>query len=154
MTIHGTAINVKSKMLIPNNEDWGEINDLDVRYSYEYFFGKSNTEMQDFFRRNVIERCDNLRFMPIKPFQYYIFGLKEYLESDTCPDKADAASCFLELIQERFESNYDDMMQIIELLMPAIRMVVENQENFGADIDIYGDFSDMLSNINSSRRAQ
>jgi hypothetical protein len=39
------------------------------------------------------------------------------------------------------------MRSIIDELLPTILYVVENQEQFDADIDIYGDFTEVLKKI-------
>ncbi|MGZ8243893.1 hypothetical protein, partial [Methylomagnum sp.] len=132
------------------HDDWIGLDDMDVRYAFEQFAGKSNDDMQEAFKKNVIERCDNLRFMPMKPFKYYIFGLKKYVESNISSDSTDAASCFLELIQERFIANREEAIEIIMELMPTIEMVALNQHNFGADTDIYGNFLEKLNDLKAN----
>ncbi len=52
-------------MTVPTEEDWGDYNsDLDQEYAHRVFAGHTNEEMQPHFRANVIERTDELRFMP------------------------------------------------------------------------------------------
>jgi hypothetical protein len=90
---------------VPREEDWENYTeDLDADYAHKIFFGKTNEEMQPAFRRCVIERVDELRWMPKIPFQYYIFGLRDYVmrqEFDSYDDP-DAASCFLNLFHRNF----------------------------------------------------
>ncbi len=149
MTTPGIAITARNKMTIPDIDDWGEIDNEDVRYAFEQFYGKSNDDTQELFKKNIIERCDNLRFMPIKPFKYYIFGLSNYVECNISSDNADAASCFIELVCDRLASNYADMLDIMTELLLSLEIVAREQKNFGADYDIYGDFIDILDRIRS-----
>lgn len=53
-------------MQIPSREDWGDFeDDLDARYAFKVFFGKSISEAVPLIQENPIERTDELRFMPI-----------------------------------------------------------------------------------------
>ena len=52
-------------MKIPSQDDWaGYEDDLDARYAYRNFFGRTIDEAVPLFHENPIERCDELRFMP------------------------------------------------------------------------------------------
>jgi hypothetical protein len=137
-------------MNIPTKTDWGNIDgDLDIKDAYQDFYGKTNDEMEKEFKANIFERCSSLRCMPIEPFKYYIFGLKQYIDRSEYDDfhRPDAASCFIDLIYERLMSNIDSMRSIMDELLPTILKIANNQELFEADIDIYGDFGEMLEKI-------
>jgi hypothetical protein len=44
---------------IPNKTDWGNIeDDLDIKDAYQYFYGKTNDEMEKEFKSNIFERCN------------------------------------------------------------------------------------------------
>lgn len=134
---------------IPSKSDWGDLSDGDVFEAFEYFSGKSNDELQVDFKSNVIQRCSNLRWMPIYPFCYYIFGLKQYIESgdNGLYDISDAVSCFIELIEEKAKSNQDEMKALYPKIKSFIEHIALNQEKYEADIEIYGDFEDISVRI-------
>jgi len=44
--------------------------DLDQEWAHRKFAGKSNDEMQQYFRNNLVETASDLRFMPEMPFRY------------------------------------------------------------------------------------
>ncbi|TAA48364.1 hypothetical protein [Corallincola spongiicola] len=127
---------------IPCSQDWGDLSDPDAFDSYEKFYQKSNDEMQVEFKKNVIQSCSGLRWMPIKPFMYYIFGLKQYIESNDFGfyDKSDAVSCFFELINEKAATYPENVKEIYSELKPLLDYISENQSEYDADVDIYGDF--------------
>ena len=86
-------------MRIPSEADWGNYkDDLDQEYGHQVFFGKNAEETTPLFERNVIERAEEIQFMPVTPFRYYILAFRNYvmsedvLKNDMAPD---AASCFL-----------------------------------------------------------
>jgi hypothetical protein len=58
-------------MEVPTEAEWGEYQaDLDQTDAHDLFAGRTNEEMLPHFRKNVIERTFELRFMPEVPFQY------------------------------------------------------------------------------------
>lgn len=134
---------------IPSKGDWGDLSDNDVLEAFEHFSGKSNNELQISFKNNVIQRCSNLRWMPIQPFKYYILGLKQYIESEDYGvfDLPDAASCFIELVEEKAISNESEMKATYPKIRGFIEHLVENQDKYEADEDIYGDFKEKADNI-------
>ena len=136
---------------IPNEVDWGVISDddLDLRAAHEDFFGKSNAEMQDAFSRYVIGLSDSLRWMPSVPFQYYICGFADFVingKYDTT-DAPDVASTFMVLVEEKLNEQPNVILPVMDKLLPVITHIAANQSVYGADIDIYGDFSETKSNI-------
>ena len=67
--------------------------------------GKSNDEMQQYFRDIPVEAVSDLRFMPEIPFRYYMLGFRDCVMSggfEPCKN-SDAASCFLHLVTEKLE---------------------------------------------------
>jgi len=137
-------------MPIPTEEQWGNYkDDLDEEYAHRMFAGKSNDEVQVLFEQNVIERSEDLRWMPKMPFQYYMLGFKQFIENraDHCDDRSDAASCFIRLVEEKLKNAPDSILPIIDHVMPAVEFVIRNQSRFDADIRVYGKFSEIYDNI-------
>jgi hypothetical protein len=134
---------------IPSKNDWGDLSDRDVFEAFEYFSDKSNDELQIAFKSNVLQRCSNLRWMPIYPFSYYIFGLKQYIESNDYGlfDLPDAVSCFIELVEEKAVNYQDEMKIMYPKLKGFIEHLVSNQIKYEADVDIYGDFKENAARI-------
>ena len=138
------------KTKIPNESDWGDYTaDLDQEYAHRHFAGRSNEEIQPRFRRNPIEATEELRFMPEVPFRYYMLGFRDFVMSgDFQPlDSSDAASCFLRLTLEKLQTQPNHIVAVMLDLLPAIRYVANNQAKFEADEKIYGDFREILVQI-------
>ncbi|MFZ6733459.1 hypothetical protein ACO0LG_16145 [Undibacterium sp. Ji42W] len=142
---------MKLNLEIPSEEDWGDYrNDLDQKYAHKMFFGKNLEEARLLFEGAVIERTEELRFMPVIPFRYYIFAYCRYLTSTAVLgrwDASDAASCFLRLVESKLSDESDAISPIMNELMPTIEYVAKNQVLFDADVDIYGDFNEIFSEI-------
>jgi len=83
-------------MPVPTEAEWGDYEvDLDQKYAHKMFAGRANQEMLPHFRRNVIERTDELRWMPVAPFRYYMLGFRDFVMAGEFDPTwaADAASC-------------------------------------------------------------
>ncbi len=140
----------KMLLKIPNKTDWGNYSDnLDTLYAYKKFGGKTNKEMQKYFKVNVVERAFEIRSMPLKPFQYYMLGLKEHIDSEDFGqfEESSATSCFIELVLDTLKEKPEYINPILDQLLSTLNYIAENQEYYEADIDIYGDFREKLKNI-------
>jgi hypothetical protein len=137
-------------MQIPTEEQWGDYKDeLDEEYAHRMFAGKSNDEMQVAFEENVLARTEDFRYMPRTPFRYYMLEFKQFIESckEDYDDRSDAASCFICLVEDAFKCGPDDILPILDQVLPTVKYIAENQRWFDADIDIYGDFKEIYQNI-------
>lgn len=146
---HKQALSIQT-MNVPTEEEWENYtDDLDTKYAHGIFSGKTNDQVQREFRRSVIERTSELRFMPIKPFQYYMLGFKQYVEKGEFEqfDAPDAASCFISLVEEMLERKPEFIRPILDELMPMVEHIAENQLDYEADIVIYGYFPVKLDRI-------
>lgn len=148
---------MKKACNVPSEADWGDYgSDEDARYSYSKFFGRSIDEAKQRFENNVLEACDELRFMPETPFRYYILAFRNVVVSEKLlsnGNPADAASCFLDLILDKLTDSPHTILPILGELMPAVAYVSSNQKLFDADIDIYGDFLEKAESIEGHLRA-
>jgi len=91
---------------VPAEAEWGDYQaDLDQDYAHKLFAGRTNQEMLPRFRRNVIETTHDLRWMPEAPFRYYMLGFRDFVMAGEFEflGASDAATCFLDLVQEKLE---------------------------------------------------
>ena len=133
----------------PQPGEWGDTSDPDIYDAYEFFCGKTNDQVQDFFKDNVIMRCSNLRWMPDNIFQYYILGLKQFLDKNKhdVDVNSDAASEFVRLVVERINKSPESICVVFSDLSPVLADIALNQEEYGLDRDIYGDFHEKVQVI-------
>jgi hypothetical protein len=140
----------KKPFSVPSEEDWGNYKaDLDQKHAHSVFAGRTNAEMQPFFRRNPVEMTDELRWMPEVPFRFYMLGFRDFVMARNFGflNASDAASCFLGLVLEKLEKYPNHIIPIMPDLLPALEYVGQNQALFQADESIYGNFSEKLSSI-------
>lgn len=135
---------------IPTEDDWADWkDDLDQKHAHGVYCGQSNEQMQNRFITAPVAAAGELEFMPPIPFQYYMIGFRDSVLSGKHDEveAANAASCFVRLVYEKLKSNRNDIIAIMESLMPAVEHVAEHQEDFGADLDIFGDFDELLREV-------
>jgi hypothetical protein len=128
---------------IPTEVEWGDWQaDLDQKSAHEIFAGRSAADVRPLFQENVIERTDELRFMPPVPFRYYMLAFKDYVVADAVrqDEASDAANCFLGMVAEKLENDPASIAPIVGDLLAAVDYVADNQAAFDAPVDIYGDF--------------
>jgi len=135
-------------MDIPEEKDWGNWkDDLDVRYAHGNFAGKSISEAIELFVEHSLHYQEDLQWMPIIPFQFYIHAYMEYIISERSKEDSDGASCYLRLIKLKLENEPEQVLNIFELLLPSLRAVADRQNFYDANIEIYGDFKEIFSSI-------
>jgi hypothetical protein len=130
---------------IPGKNEWGnpDEEDLEVRYAYDNFFGKSLVEAVQMFQENALHFQEDLGSMPAIPFNYYVMAFVTYITSDLAEGDADGASAFLRMThwQLRHHSDLIDV-GVVSAMLVACATVAQRQNFYTADIDIYGDFSE------------
>lgn len=137
---------------VPDEAAWEQHpEDLDWGWAKKQFFGLTLEQAAPLFGENPIERAEDLRFMPKRPFQYYIRAYAAFLLSDqalTCQEPYSAASCFLNLLEEKYKEGRGFVTPaLLEALLPAAEHVAAKQEAFEADVDIFGDFWEQVGRI-------
>jgi hypothetical protein len=134
-------------MTVATEAEWGDYQaDRDQNYAHKLFAGRTNQEMLPRFRRNVIERTDELRRIPEVPFRYYMLGFRDFVMAGEFDHlgASDAANCFLGLVLDKLERQPAHILPIMARLLPAVRHIAMNQPAFDASENIYGSFQEKL----------
>lgn len=135
---------------IPSFADWaGYESNFDSREAFKNFFGKSNRQMMVEYHRNVSMRATDLAFMPAKPFRYYFFGLKEFLEKERLEDfdRGEAASSLFKVVEYKAEKDFDAIQPIMADVIPLLEKIAAEQEEYGLSFFSCGDYSGRLREI-------
>jgi hypothetical protein len=138
---------------IPDESAWsGYERDLDVRYLHERFFGKSHTQVQEYFGDgSSIERMDELIFSPRPVFQYYVQSFAMYVMSPAAAGDTVTASAFLSLLESRDGQDPGSVKPVYPLLAACVEFVADN---FARDAWIYGSFRERCLAIASAYGAE
>ena len=134
-------------MNIPTEIDWrSEPWDLDIPYAYKHFFGKDLQEAFDLFVDNSLYDQEDIMFMPLPCFRYYVLAYTNYLLSEQSKGDSDGASCFFGLVECRKDDIRSSSEQLVAQIIITLKNLHENQEWYDADENIYGNFKDRSIN--------
>ncbi|QDQ28820.1 hypothetical protein FNU76_22065 [Chitinimonas arctica] len=126
---------------VPNRDDWGDLSDFDVAYAYEKFGGRSRSEIQLEFAKNVVPCASDIAAMPPVPFQYYLLGLGDYVLSENYgrQSPSDVADSFIWVVEARAEDDPATVRVIINEINAVLDFLTENQSRLEICEEIYGD---------------
>jgi len=137
-------------MRMPSKSSWGPIekNNLDAECAFKQFAGKSSEEAEEMFRENALHYQEDLLSMPSIAFNYYAPVFAKYVLSKNAKGDSDGASSFLHMAIELIQANRSLATKNTEqALIAAAKNVAMRQDYYDADVDIYGDFSDLYDQI-------
>ncbi len=137
-------------MNIPNKHEWGTVekDNLDAEWAYKQFAGISLIDAEKMFRENALYYQEDLISMPSIAFNCYAPVFAKYILSDYAESDSDGASSFLHMIIELLEANRAlAEPKTVKLLMDVAKVVSNKQDYYDADIDIYGEFSELYNKI-------
>jgi hypothetical protein len=131
---------------IPGKKEWGnpDEGDIETRYAYSNFFGKSLVEAVQMFQENALHFQEDLGSMPAIPFNFYVMAFVSYITSDLAEGDADGAFAFLRMTHWQIRHRSDLInMEVVSAMQLACASVAQRQKFYAAeDIDSYGDFSE------------
>ena len=100
------------------------------------------------FRENALHYQEDLLAMPSIAFNYYAPVFAKYVLSNDARGDSDGASSFLHMVLELIQANRSlGTEETEQTLLAAAKIVATRQAFYDADIDIYGDFSDLYDQI-------
>jgi len=68
---------------IPTIAEWGDYEaDLDTKWTFDKFNQKNFAEAAALFASCASATCEDLGYMPLKPFQYYMTAITRYISSE------------------------------------------------------------------------
>ena len=137
-------------MKIPGKPEWGVIekDNLDAEWAFKQFSGKSLEDAEKMFRENALYYQDDLIAMPSIAFNCYAPVFAKYILSEHAESDSDGASSFLHLVIELLQANRSlAALETVKILLDAAKIVSTKQNYYDADIDIYGEFSDLYNTI-------
>ena len=133
-------------MKIPSETDWrSEPWDLDIPYAYEHFCGKSVDESVPMFEENALCYQEDIMFMPVPCFRYYVLAYTKYLLSESSRDDSDGASCFFGIVEMRKDDILASSKLVKGEIIRTLQRLKDYQEWYDASEDIYGSFRQKTS---------
>lgn len=120
---------------------------IELTCAKEIFLYSSDQKILSSFSQNVIERTDELRFMPPELFNYYFHYFIEYLTLAKHDEffKSEIADCFISLLNQKLDELAFNNCELIEKSINAIDFLNLNLDSYNEDPEIYGDLSEKLA---------
>ena len=137
-------------MKIPSKFEWGAIekDNLDAEWAFKQFAGKSLDDAEKMFRENAFYYQEDLISKPTIAFNCYAQVIAKYILSDYAKSDSDGASSFLHMVIESIQASRSRATPETEkVLLHAAKIVSIKQNFYDADIDIYGEFSELYNKI-------
>jgi hypothetical protein len=113
--------------------------DLDGQCAEEHFLGKSVEEAEALFRENSLHYYEDLLWMGMSGFRFYVPALINYIQCEEATGNSDIVSCFAGLLENRLRREPAEFVPVAELLASTCAWIVEHYDRFDVDPDIYGD---------------
>jgi len=134
----------------PTKSDWGNIDNhnLDAQCSFDHFAGLSKGAARELFKDDALRYSEDLQSMPEKPFNFYVRVYAEYLLSNDALEDSDGASSFLHLIVTMLKNQRSLISpETLQILISTAKLVSSQQAAYDADYEIYGNFSELYTEI-------
>lgn len=128
---------------------------VDLLSAKRVFFNKENTEIHKAFSLNVIERTDELRFMPPMLFNYYFHFFIEFIMFIEHDDffKSEIADSFITLLNQKLDESAINDLDLLKRCVAAVDFLGANLDSYNTDVDIYGDLEMRLNHLNFKLRS-
>ena len=126
-------------MDLPSQHDINVHDSLDERTACEHFLGKTLEEAEALFRENSLYYQEDLMFMGVKAFRFYVPAAINYIQSPAADGDSDMVNCFAGLLEYRLRYEADLLRPIASRLASACAYVLDNYERFDVIPEIYGD---------------
>ena len=123
-------------MQLPTEKEINVYNSLDEICAAEHFLNKTIEEAELLFRKNSIYYQEDLMWMGIKAFDYYMQSAIKYIKSDYSIEDSDFISCMHSTIE--FRKDYNDIAIAKNISITFIDNVIDNYNKFEVDEKIYG----------------
>lgn len=126
-------------MSLPSREDINVHDNLDERSACQHFLGKNLRDAEDLIRQNAFYYQEDLLFMGVTAFRFYVPALINYIQSDAAEGDSDIVNCFAMILEFRLERESNDLRPIATTLAEACRYLLDNYDRFEVSEEIYGD---------------
>ncbi len=133
-------------MKIPTEADWrSESWCVDMPRAYERFYGKDLDEAFELFVENALSYQEDIMFMPLTCFRYYVQAYASYLLSEASEGDSDGANCFFCIVKYRAKDIRSSVAVVVDQITRTLGKLKQKQAWYDADDEIYGSFEAQAS---------
>lgn len=124
-------------MRLPTKDEINVHNSLDEISACKHFFNKTLQQAEALFRENSSYYQEDLMWMGIRAFNFYLQAVINYLKSDDSTGDDHLIDCLYEIVMFRLKEK--EFLLVIDRLNEMIDYVIGNYEKFKVDQNVYGD---------------
>jgi hypothetical protein len=128
-------------------EDIVPYGSLDEETACRHFLGKTIDEAVAMFNEASLIYQEDLMWMGLSAFNYYVKAAVKYIESDASNCDSGMAHCFVGLLEFRLEWEGELLSDAAEDLLKGCNYIIDHYNKFDLDADIYGDLRPRLFKI-------
>jgi hypothetical protein len=126
-------------MCLPTAKDINPFDDLDGQRAERHFLGKTLEEAEALFREDSLTYQEDLMFMGVAAFRFYVQAAIRYIQSESATGDSDIISCFAAIFESRLEYDADELTSVAKQLAWACAYVLQNYDKFDLTPEIYSD---------------
>ena len=126
-------------MQLPTRKEINVHDSLDERKACRNFLGKTLDEAEALFRQNALGYSDDMHWMGVVAFRFYVFAYCRYVQSHAAGGDSDGVSCFVGFMEHRIKHERSELKPISKELIAALRHIIDNYDRFDLRHDVYGD---------------
>ena len=132
-------------MKLPTKKEINVFDTLDERVACDHFYKKTLAEAEALFRENSLYYQEDLLWMGIKAFKFYLPSVINYLQSEYAAKDSDLINFLHEIID--FRSSEAGFSEALDSVNSLIDYVLANYEKFEVDSAIYGNLHDKYQDL-------
>jgi hypothetical protein len=126
-------------MALPTREDFNSHDSRDERSACEHFLGKSLPEAEALFRENSLYYQEDLMFMGVSAFRFYVEAVISYIQSDAATGDSDIINCFAGILEHRLKYDAEELCPVAGRLVTICGYIMKHYDRFDLTPEIYGD---------------
>jgi hypothetical protein len=118
--------------------------DLDGRCAEMHFLGKNLEEAEALFRENSMTYQEDLMFMGVAGFRFYVQAAINYIRSASAAGDSDMINCFAGILESRLIYEPEELRPVAQQLASICAYIIEHYERFDVGPEFYGDLRPRL----------
>ncbi len=111
---------------------------LDGQCAQRHFLGKTLEEAEALFLAASLTYQEDLMFMGVSAFRFYVQAAISYIRSDSATTDSDFINCFAGILESRLENEAAELHPIASQLADICGYIVKRYDKFDLTPEIYG----------------
>lgn len=141
---------IANNMRLPSASEINVYNSPDERLACEHFLNKTLSQAEKLFSDNSALYQEDLMWMGLKAFHFYLQAVINYLQSDDAIGDDHFIDCLYEIMM--FRLNRENFLLSVDIVDNMINYIISNYKKFSVDEEIYGVLKDKYVQLQNKVR--